>query len=204
MSKKIKIGGESPTNGAKESIEYNIPYCVKVVIQGSADYLFHRWNNESVAEKQSSKKGSKTRKTDDLESYVYRNDEGFLCIPGEQFRMSIIGAAKYRQDPRSPRKSAMDLYKAGILVLTDLSPTPCTDWDYLDQRRVVIQRASVTRSRPALKKGWKVEFVLMVNVPEYISPSELNEVISMAGRLNGIGDFRPTFGRFQIINFEVL
>lgn len=202
MKKEI-IGGDSPTNGAKQFIDMTVPYIAKVRIKGSADYLYHRWNNEAVAEKAAAKKGSRAKKTDDVESFVYRNDEGLLCIPGEQLRMSIIAAAKFKPDPRSSRKSAMDLYKAGIIVLTDLASTRCKDWDYMDMRRVVIQRNSVTRSRPALKKGWEVEFEIMVNLPEYISSCDLNETIAMAGRFNGLGDFRPTFGRFNIIRFEV-
>ena len=43
----------------------------------------------------------------------------------------------------------------------------------------------------------------MVNLPEYVSPSDLNEVIQSAGRLIGVGDFRPTYGRFQVVKFEV-
>lgn len=204
MSKKEIISGESPTNGAQESIELNIPYTISVKIEGTADYLYHRWNNEAVAEKAKAAKGSKAKKQDDIETYVYRDSKGFLCIPGEQLRMAIVNAAKYRQDPRSPRKSAMDLFKAAIVPLTDLASTGLKEWDYLDMRRVVIQRNSITRSRPALRKGWMVEFFIMVNLPEYISPSDLNEVISMAGRLNGLGDFRPSFGRFQIIEFKKL
>ena len=46
--------------------------------------------------------------------------KGLLCIPTEYFRMALIGAAKFKQDPRSPRKSAMDLFKAGVANLTDL------------------------------------------------------------------------------------
>lgn len=198
------ISGESPTNGAKGSIDLTIPYTVSVKIQGTADYLYHRWNNEAVAEKAKAAKGSKAKKQDDIETFVYRNEDKFLCIPGEQLRMSIINAAKFKQDPRSPRKSAMDLYKAGIVVITDLASTGLKEWDYLDMRRVVIQKNAITRSRPALRKGWVIEFLIMVNLPEYISHDELNEIISMAGRLNGVGDFRPTFGRFQIVEFKKL
>ena len=60
-----------------------IPYRVKVVITGCADLLFHGWNCQSVAEKASAAKGSKEKKTDDLESYVRRNDKGGICILGE-------------------------------------------------------------------------------------------------------------------------
>lgn len=202
-AKKEIIGGESPTNGAQKIIEAGIPYIATVKIKGVADYLYHRWNNEAVEEKSKAAKGSKAKKTDDVETYVYRDDEGFLAIPGEQLRMAIIAAAKYRQDPRSPRKSAMDLYKAAIVPLTILCSMPSKDWDYMDRRRVVIQRNSITRQRPALKAGWEAEFDILVNLPEYIQPHDLNETIAMAGKLNGIGDFRPTFGRFQVIEFKV-
>jgi len=42
----------------------------------------------------------------------------------------------------------------------------------------------------------------MVNIPEYVSPQDLNETIQRAGRLIGVGDFRPTYGRFNIVEFK--
>src|SRR5437667_10570271 len=102
------------TNGGADTIALSEPYLVRAVLVGVSDFLYHRWNVESVEAKGKAAKGSKAKKTDDLESYVYRDDLGRLCIPGEYVRQSIINAAKFRQDPRSPRKSAMDLFKAGI------------------------------------------------------------------------------------------
>lgn len=202
LERSTAIGGTSPTNGGKTAIDFSIPYVVEVQIQGVADFLFHRWNNEAVAEKAAAAKGSKAKKSDDLESYVYRNEEGFLCIPGEYLRQSIIAAAKFKQDPRSPRKSAMDLFKAGVVAITPLATTGMKVWDYEDRRRVVIQRNAITRARPALKSGWRCTIQLMVNLPEYINEDLLNEVISSAGRLIGVGDFRPTFGRFNLVSFK--
>lgn len=205
MTKKTKnIGGEIPTNGAKESIEFGLPYNVEVTIQGCADLLFHRWNCEGIEQKAREKKGSKAKKTDDIESYVYRNEENEICIPGEYLRMAIIGAAKYKQDPRSSRKSAMDLYKAGIVCLNPLASLGKDHWDYEDKRRVVIQRAGINRIRPAMRSGWRATFELMVNLPEYITTDELNETIQLAGRLIGLADFRPTYGRFNIVEFKVI
>jgi len=193
-----------PTNGARDTIKREIPYVAEVTIQGTADFLFHRWNCEAVAEKSAAKKGSAAKKSDDLESYVYRNDKKELCVPGEYLRMSLIGAAKFRQDPRSPRKSAMDLFKAAVVSVTPLASLGVKDWDYEDKRRVVIQRNAITRTRPAMKAGWNVTIQLQVNLPEYVSPSLLNEVIAQAGKLIGVGDFRPTFGRFQVMKFEII
>lgn len=198
-----------PTNGAKEAIEICIPYTASVTIQGTADLLLHAWNIESIAEKASAKKGSATKKTDNIESYVRRNDDGKICLPSEYLRMSVIGAAKFRQDPRSPRKSAMDLFKAAIIGLQPLCPITTskgeepTSWDYEHRCRVQIQRAGITRSRPAFKEGWTVEVPLMVTLPEYIDAKDLNETIASAGRLIGVGDFRPTYGRFQVVKFVI-
>lgn len=197
-----EIAGEVPTNGAKSSIETEVPYVAEVTIQGTADFLFHKWNVEAVAEKAAAKKGSAAKKSDDLESYVYRNEKNELCVPGEYLRGSLVGAAKFRQDPRSPRKSAADLVKAAIVSLTPLASTGLKHWDYEDKRRVVIQRNAITRTRPALKAGWTVTIQLMCNLPEYISPAFLNDLIAAAGKLIGVGDFRPSYGRFQIVKFQ--
>ena len=200
----LKVVDDNKTNGGKETIDASLPYAVEVTLEGSSDLLFHRWNCESVASKSAAAKNSKAKKTDDIESYVWRNDAGEICIPGEYLRQSIIHAAKFRQDPRSPRKSAMDLFKAGVVAITQLASFEKMTWDYLDTRRVMIQRNGINRTRPAMKVGWKADFVLQIRTPEYIDPAFLNEVISMSGRLVGIGDFRPTYGRFNVTKFQVL
>lgn len=198
------IGGTSPTNGGDQAVEFQVPYRVMVKIEGVAPIMFHRWNCEAVEGKANAKKGSAEKKTDNIESFLYRNDEGIICIPGEYLRGSIVHAAKYMQDPRSPRKSAMDLYKAGVVSLTELASTGHRDPDYIDKRRVVIQRNGITRCRPALLPGWTATFTLQVQLPEYIAPQDLNSMIQCAGRLIGLAELRPSFGRFNIVGFEVL
>jgi len=196
--------GPDVTNGAIATIDASMPYVVRATIVGTADLLFHRWNCESVEAKSKAAKGSKAKKTDDIESYVYRTDDGELALPGEYVRQAIIHAAKFRQDPRSPRKSAMDLFKAGVIGLTPLASLGVSAWDYEHRCRVTIQRNGVTRCRPAMKAGWTIEVDLMVNLPEYIAPDALHDVLVNAGRLIGVGDFRPTYGRFAVRSFEAL
>lgn len=205
MATALKVVSEKQTtNGGEFVIDMSQPYRAEVTIEGHADILFHRWNNEAVAEKAAAAKGSKGKKEDNVESYVWRNEEGFLCLPGEYLRGAIVHAAKFHQDPRSPRKSAMDLFKAGVVSLTDLASLGAKEWQYEDRRRVVVQRNGITRVRPAMRKGWKATIQLMITTPEYISPDFLQQVITKAGLLIGVGDFRPTYGRFGISNFEVL
>jgi hypothetical protein len=199
------------SNDGKLHIETGLPYRVEVEMTGSSDLLFKRWSNEDVAEKAAAKKGSKAKKTDNLEAAVWRNEEGLLCMPTEYLRMSTINSAKYHQDPRSSRKSAMDLFKAGLISMTDLcvietekKPLGTMEWDYEDKRRVQVQRNGVTRTRPAMHKGWKSRHIFMITVPEYIGPEFLHEVMNRAGILVGVGDFRPSFGRFNVTSFKVL
>lgn len=204
----IELNGLAPvTNDAMNSILLAAPYVAEVEITGTAPILFHRWSCEAVAEKAAAKKGSKAKKTDDVESYVYRCEDGTIGIPGQYLIGSITnpknGAAKYLQDPRSPRKSALDLFKAGVVPLTLLASTGKTAWDYIDQRRVTIQNSGITRCRPALNAGWTATFEIQVLTPEYINRQLLLEVLVQAGRLVGIADFRPTYGRFQITKFKV-
>ena len=203
MDGKQTAVGPEPTNGASREIDGAMPYLATVTITGVADILFHRWNIEAVAEKASSAKGSRAKKTDNVESYVYRARDGTIAIPGEYLRGAIVNAAKFRHDPRSPRKSAMDLFKAGVISLTPLASIGREKWDYEHAARVTVQRNGITRIRPAMRLGWSAEFDLMVNLPEYIPREMLCDVISQAGRLVGLGDFRPTYGRFQVTRFEV-
>jgi len=209
----IALNGDV-SNAGEATIVADTPYRVAVTIEGDSAILFHRWQSDSIEAKAAAAKGSKTKKTDDVESYVWRNDEGICCLPGEYLRGSMIdprnGAAKYQQDPRSSRKSALDLFRAGVVSLTDLAVitkadgTVAKDWDYIDKRRVTVQRAGVTRERPAFNAGWQAEVQFMVLLPGYINPSLLRRTLFDGGRLVGVGDFRPTFGRFSIVRWEVI
>ena len=204
MAKTVKVAVLHPVgNGGEKAIAAEEPYIVALAIEGSAPLLFHRWDNEAIEEKAKARKNSKAKKEDNIESYVYRNETGEICVPGEYLRQAIIHAAKFRQDPRSPRKSAMDLFKAGVASLTELASLGSAEWDYLDKRRVTVQRSGITRVRPAMTKGWKAEFEFQVLLPEYIDTALFHDVLTQAGRLIGVGDFRPTYGRFMVTDFKV-
>lgn len=198
---KMNALGESPSNDGAEDIGLSVPYIVEATLTGTAALLFHRWSCEAVAEKATAAKNSTAKKTDNVESYVYRCEDGTIGLPGEYVRQAIIHAAKFRQDPRSPRKSAMDLYKAAVVSLTECASLGTKEWDYLDQRRVMVQRNGVTRVRPAFLAGWTASVQLQVLLPEYVQPSDLHHVLTDAGRLVGVADFRPTYGRFAVTSF---
>ena len=186
------------------------PFTVHLTLQGTADLLFHRYSADEVEAKANAAKGSRAKKTDDIESYLYRNADDQICMPGRYLQRALQEAGRFQQDPRSPRKSAFDLCKAGIVVTPMLAPMipagkdePTVDWDYLDRQRVVVQRSAVTRVRPAFTTGWVVDMEITSLLPEYITPTLLRKLADDAGRFIGLADFRPTYGRFVIVRWEV-
>lgn len=185
------------------------PYSAKVRLEGTQDILFHRWNDEDVQAKAEAKKGSEEKKRDNPEAYIYRNDEGYICIPGRYIVRSVVEAGRNFQDPRSKRRMAKDLVQAAVMSDEILSPIlvkgkPTKEWEYDDRQRVCIMRSAITRTRPAFKRGWQVDFSLISLVPELVTPEFLRKLVDNAGLLGGLGDFRPTYGRFRVIRWEIV
>jgi hypothetical protein len=204
MAAKKKVEDVSGvSNDAAEVFSDQTPYAVEATIVGTSRMLFHRFSCDEVEAKGSAAKGSRSKKKDNVESYVYRDEKSQVSLPGEYVRQAIIHAAKYKQDPRSPRKSMMDMAKAGFVCLTELAPIG-KEWEYIDRRRAVIQRAAIVRERPGFREGWKATFIFEILLPEYIDEKLFHELLVNAGRLIGVGDFRPTFGRFRIESFRRL
>lgn len=185
-------------------IELSQPYRAKIQVVGTAKMLMHCWNNEAIAEKAAAKKGSDKKKTDDIESYVLRDEKGRIAMPTLNLCASIRTAGKSFPDPASPRKSLHDRLKAIVVPENEygLINGGVKDWDFVDMRRVVIQKAGITRSRPAFFEGWTIEFAIMILEPEYLQPPLLFQLLESAGKFQGLGDFRPTFGRFRVGKFE--
>ena len=189
------------SNDGEEAALASAPYQITFTIRGVADLLFHRWSNEDVAAKATAKRGSSVKKTDNLEAYVWRNDDGMVCLPGVYLHKALIEAGKFMQDPRSSRpKQACDLFKAAFVPVTVLCPLGAT-WEIEDKRRMVVNRSGITRTSPGFKAGWEASFDFDVILPEYVSDIMFHEALSLAGRVIGLAQYRPTYGRFQVVKF---
>lgn len=196
----LKMGDAFKPQGV---VQYDQPYVMETQIEGTAALLFHRYDCEAVEAKARAKKGSHEKKTDNLESYVYRvPGSNELGIPGINFKQCLAHSARFNQDPRSPRKSAMDIFKAGIQVMPEVATLKVKHWDFEDKRGVIIQKSRIARIRPAMKPGWTATFFVRVLLPDYIAPDLLYEVITRAGMTVGLGDYRPEHGLFLLKKFE--
>jgi hypothetical protein len=178
-----------------------VSYCATVKIRGTSRILFHAWKLNADGTVVREKK--KQTPEEEVESYVYRTKDGNIGIPGEYLRYSVVAAARFLRDPRDRRKGASDLFKKGIVSLTEMADTGKATWDWVYARKFNIARGSITLRRPMLDEGWEATFLFLVVDEEWIPSDALREALALAGRVIGIGDHRPAFGRFEVVSFEV-
>jgi hypothetical protein len=192
------------TNGDEPVELVGEEYAVEVEVEGKSPLLMHRWDSQAVADKAAASKGSKAKKSDNLESYVYRDADGYLSIPGRAIAACLREAARSMQDPRSPRKSLRDLVKASLLVepLNARIQPETKEWHYIDRQRVLVQRAAITRERPAIREGWSLKFTVVCLAGEYINQQLLHDLITRSGRFVGLLDGRPEYGQFRVVSFK--
>jgi hypothetical protein len=188
-------------------------YTIDVAVQGTAPLLQHRF---PIPELEDMSKGGtiSTGARDyskEWHEYFYETPSGEIYQPATHFEAAMIKAAVNFKITGKGRKTYKDLFRAAVFVSPEqilhgvkVPDELDTDGDkplYLDMRPVVVSRARVVRIRPAFKPGWKLEFQIEV-IDDQIQPQLVNDVLILAGKTVGIGDFRPKFGRFMVTKFE--
>ena len=192
---------------------------IRVKIQGTRPILFHSGalvdpqNEFAKRLKDVSGKRAKTdadhkemAKLEFLGSFDgYVDEGGNILIPEANILAAIVkGAAKFKKSPAA---------KEGVLGLVDgdakfVFPrkgdkSPESLWEsgeFVDRRRVVVQRSSIMRTRPKFKE-WSCEFTLEVD-ETLCNLGEVRQWLDATGSRVGLGDYRPMFGRFELVEFE--
>lgn len=129
---------------------------------------------------------------------LYVDDDGAPCLPGEVLEASLAeGARKFKLGK---------VAKGGIIVaesapLIYVGPTCIDDlWadgGYLKRAGVRVQQARVIRSRPIFP-AWECKFVVSWDPTLVKDEDQLMEIAHSAG-MTGVGDWRPKFGRFEVV-----
>lgn len=120
-----------------------------------------------------------------------------VMMPSENLESMIVDAAKKsRKGPKA---------KAGVLVDNDVALAYAGPRDinklydagaHAFVRAVRVQSARTIRTRPYFRQ-WSLEFEVTFD-ERLLSGSELQEWIETAGRIVGLGDWRPKYGRFEV------
>lgn len=189
-------------------------YTVSTTIKGVAPLMQHRFPMPDLSDM--SKGGHKSTGakdyTQEWREYFYATPDGEIYQPSSHIEGALVKAAVNFKVSGKRGKSYKDLIVANVIVDPERIPhcmkVP-TELDadadkplYLDVRPVIVQRARVVRIRPCFKAGWELSFEMQV-IDDEIHPDLLQDVLALAGKTVGIGDYRPKFGRFNIVHYEV-
>lgn len=173
-------------------------YEVRVKIRGTTDYLQHKRPFEEDASRE---KTGEVDYSKEAEKSMYYDDEIGCYIPSKQLRAGLVKAAVNFKVKGRMGKTYKDMVNATVEVEPDKIPLGKKIFDYPHKEFVKIQRNQILRSRPAFRKGWEAEFNLLV-MNDQMQKEILKEIIVYAGEFVGIGDWRPHFGRFSILEFK--
>ena len=70
---------------------------------------------------------------------------------------------------------------------------------HYDTRPVRVGTAKIMRTRPIFNE-WGIEFEVFYD-DTILNSNEVKDAIKAGGLLNAIGDYRPKYGRYKIVNF---
>ena len=190
-------------------------YAVDVKVRGVSPLLQNRFpmpDYEDMGKGGHTQTGSRDYREQWRDS-LYVTRDGEIYQPAVHFERSMVKAAVNFKIQGKRGKTYKDLVSSSVFINPEeilhgiKNPDELdTDADkplYLDLRPVVIQRARVPKVRPAFKSGWELEFVIDV-IDDQMPQEMLKDILEYAGRAVGVGDYRPRFGRFQVVRFEVL
>lgn len=128
---------------------------------------------------------------------LYLNDKMQPCWPSECVESLIISAAKKsKEGPQA---------KTGLLIHGDFpikfDGPKNVDALWADERfrlisPVRVGKAKVMRTRPIFRE-WSLDIVVGFD-PEVVNERTLRQWIEVGGRLIGLSDWRPKYGRYEV------
>lgn len=132
------------------------------------------------------------------EASFYLDEKGRPCWPGENIERMVVDAAKKSKQGQSAKAG---VYCDGLWPVKYNGPT---DFDALwadeNYRLCVgakVNQSRVMRTRPIFHK-WALEFDLHY-LPDVVGPKELTNWVTLAGSIIGLSEWRPKFGKFEVV-----
>lgn len=174
---------------------------VKARIEGVTPLLMNRFRDSQI-EGKSKKKGEEKEQA--IEDKLYLDATGKPYVPAVYIQRALIDAGKKLQ-VRGQKKAT---YSKIVGSVVDIEPEALTlTGKYVPFRISAVNPMTKGRmmvTRPRFDK-WSIEFNVFVN-DESIGFETMNELLVLAGRSTGIGDWRPEkkgkFGKFVVTHFK--
>lgn len=189
---------------------------VKIKVEGASPMLQNAMTQDVLmglwAPDKKAKTAGRPLPRDHADSRVYKDDKGRPYVPGVNLMAALIAAGVFlRADGKRQFSTAKSSILPGLISLEEVS-IPLLDfagkpaaWE-VDMRRGVNPNGNeaVCVVRPRFDQ-WAMTFHLLIAV-EAVPEEKIRELVDIAGRSIGLGDFRParkgTFGRFKVAEWR--
>lgn len=129
---------------------------------------------------------------------MYHDADVGPYLPGEMILACIRDAAKKTKQGKAILE-AVFLDDAKVKLAYDGPRDIKSLWElgtFYDLRPARVMGRTVNRARPIFP-AWSAEFTLVFD-GEVINGEDIQRILETAGRRVGLGDYRPTYGRFDV------
>lgn len=190
---------------------------LEVTLTGASPLLMNAMSQEQLLDIRNKvkkpKNAAKPSPKDEAQEKVYRTADGTPCVPSRMLYACLIGAGQYvRLDGKRQVSTATKTILPGMLLLLDFElplfvpgESDKATWETdIQQGRNPNGGEAVCVIRPRFDQ-WEVRATLELD-QDQMPMSMARELIDRAGRMVGIGDFRPqrrgSFGRFVVTSWN--
>jgi hypothetical protein len=183
---------------------------IKFTIHGVSPLLLHNGQTAdplNTFSKQLKAVSGKRKKTDEdyaemsrieWHAALYVDKDGYLILPSSLLESCIYDGAKKSKLGKAFKSAVFVNDDAKLDIGTKKKGTELWgDANYRDVRGVRVGQSRVMRTRPIFR-NWACSFVVMYDA-EQVNEGEVIRAVRDAGANSGVGDFRPRFGRFEIV-----
>ena len=130
---------------------------------------------------------------------LYYDAAAGIHVPGYNIFACIVGGGKIHKLGTAIKRAAV-MVDDKVALKYDGPATPdklFENKDFVDMRSVKVGTAKITRCRPCFDR-WKCSFTMAYD-ENSLQRGDLDRCIETAGQMVGLGDYRPRFGRFNVI-----
>lgn len=184
----------------------------EIKIKSICPMLHHGAQAVGMQEQSLKKKGGTalTGNPDEWKDTIYYKDGIGIYLPAMSFEACIKNAAK--QFKITGRATATKYVDSGVFCIDEYLPFLVNGKPImsLDDPRIVIDKRTVknpsTKGRNVRYRAkfdeWASSFKILVHADDYLSDKLLSEIIVYGGLYVGVGDYRPKFGRFNLVSMK--
>lgn len=179
---------------------------IEAKIEGVSPLLLNRFTEADAlavsSGTSSAIRGSKPPPREQAQAKLYIDSNGKPVLPSPNVLAALVEAGKFIKAGKSKLSTnRSSLVPAGITIPQIELPIAPQKWE-CDSRAVVVPATGgrIMAHRPRFDE-WAVKFTLDVD-DSMFSEGVVRELVDLAGKRVGIGDFRPSrrgpFGRFKV------